>query len=132
VNYFEDREIEPGEEYRYFVEALVLGGKNVLSPEVLVLSANPALMLNQNYPNPFNPATTIKYYVPEHCHVLLEIFNVSGKRVAILIDESQEKGQYSIDWNGQDQSGYPVSSGTYFYRLRAGKETIARKMVLLR
>jgi len=88
--------------------------------------------LHQNHPNPFNPSTTITYYLPENCSVLLEIFDVSGRRLVTLISGSQEKGQYEVDWNGQDQNGNPVSSGTYFYRLKAGKEMISRKMVLLR
>ncbi len=90
------------------------------------------LVLQQNFPNPFNPATTIKYYLPENSTVLLEIFDVTGKRIAGLINETQEKGQYSIDWNGRDVNNNPVSSGTYFYRLTAGKKTISKKMVLLR
>ncbi|MBN2071172.1 MAG: T9SS type A sorting domain-containing protein [Candidatus Krumholzibacteriota bacterium] len=88
--------------------------------------------LFQNYPNPFNPATTIMYYIPENCTVRLEIFDVAGRRIAELINVYKDKGQYSKEWNGKDQNGNPVSSGIYFYRLKAGKETISKKMVLLR
>lgn len=88
--------------------------------------------LYQNHPNPFNPSTTIKYYLSENSYVSLEIFDVSGKRVATLVNESQDKGQYSLEWNGQDQNWDPVSSGIYIYRLKAGKISISKKMVLLR
>ena len=120
-----DRFGRPTSPENYFETSIyVTDVEEVALPEVYSLF--------QNYPNPFNPSTTIKYYLPTNCPVLLEIFDVSGKRIVSLINEFQDKGHYSLDWNGQDQNGNPVSSGTYFYRLKAGKETISRKMVLLR
>jgi hypothetical protein len=88
--------------------------------------------LLQNYPNPFNPVTTISYYLPDAARVTLNIYDVSGHRIACLVDEYQEKGRHYIQWNGEDSSGIPVSSGVYFYRMQADKETITRKMALLR
>ncbi len=129
---FKDSDLEPGMTYWYRVDILYGDERSALFESDPVCIPAISLSLFQNHPNPFNPTTTINYYLPENCPVLLEIFDVSGKRIATLINESQEKGQYSMEWNGQDQNGNAVSSGTYFYRLKAGKETISKKMILLR
>ncbi|MGD1049112.1 MAG: T9SS type A sorting domain-containing protein [Candidatus Krumholzibacteriaceae bacterium] len=88
--------------------------------------------LRQNYPNPFNPATTVTYSVSERCEVTLKIYDISGKRVASLVDRQQEKGSYVVRWNGKDERGSSLASGIYLYRLAAGNRTISKKMVLLR
>ena len=88
--------------------------------------------LYQNVPNPFNPLTTIKYYLPEESRVILEIYDVTGRRISRLVNERQNRGYYTKEWNGLDDKGNAVVSGLYFYRLIAGKETISRKMVLIR
>jgi|GEM_PF-3810420 len=86
--------------------------------------------LSQNYPNPFNPSTTIQYGLPENAFVELEIFNVLGQTVRTLIREDKLAGYHSIVWDGFDNSGKVVSSGTYFYRLRAGEFTQMLRMVV--
>lgn len=86
--------------------------------------------LNQNYPNPFNPSTTITYAVPKASRVALKVYDLSGATVATLVDEFQSAGTQSIVWNGTDESGDFVSSGTYFYRVENSGE--ARKMVFLK
>jgi len=83
--------------------------------------------LEQNYPNPYNPITMIKYSVPERSTVTLKIFNILGKEIELLIDESKEAGNYEVIWNAE---GLP--SGIYFYRLQAGSFVKTKKMVLLR
>ena len=90
------------------------------------------MRLNQNYPNPFNPSTVIRYYLPADAHVILEIFDVSGRRVASLLDRREKKGHHLFEWNGRDRYDKPVSSGLYFYRLRAGKKSISKKMLIIR
>ena len=91
-----------------------------------------SMELHQNYPNPFNPTTTITYSVPEKCDVTLKVYDISGKCVASLVDERQEKSSYAVEWHGKDAIGSTVASGIYFYRLAAGNHTITKKMVLLR
>jgi hypothetical protein len=91
-----------------------------------------ALELLQNSPNPFNPNTVIGYYLPERCQVNLEIFDVKGARVKVLVSGSQGEGDHRVDWNGRHDNGADLPSGVYFYRLRAGKTTLSRKMILLR
>jgi hypothetical protein len=90
------------------------------------------LTLHQNVPNPFNPATSIRYSLPYECRVRLDIYDISGALIARLVDEHQGPGDHIVEWNGAGAGGSPVASGVYFCRLSAGKETIARKMVLLR
>jgi hypothetical protein len=85
-----------------------------------------------NYPNPFNASTVIAYSIGTRSQVILDIFNVLGQRVARLVDGSRSAGQYSTLWSGEDESGRPVPSGVYFYRLQAGPSSAIRKLVLLK
>jgi len=89
--------------------------------------------LDQNVPNPFNPTTTIRYEVKESGLVSLRIYNVAGQLVKTLVDGHRNAGQlYEATWNGLNDSGQPVSSGVYFYKLVARSFTQTRKMVLLK
>jgi hypothetical protein len=88
--------------------------------------------VRQNYPNPFNPATTINYSLPERAEVEVTVFNVLGQRVTTLVRESQSAGEHSVVWNSTDNSGRSVSSGVYFYRVRAGDAIQTWKMMLLK
>jgi Tol biopolymer transport system component len=88
--------------------------------------------LIQNYPNPFNPVTTMSYTIPIKSDVQLEIYNVLGSLVKTLVDEIQDPGRYSLVWDGTDNSGTPVSSGMYFYRLTNGNYSRAQKALLIR
>jgi flagellar hook assembly protein FlgD len=91
------------------------------------------LTLNQNHPNPFNPSTTISYYLPAASEVTLDVYDSSGRLVSRLVDgATQERGTHEVAWRGVDTAGRQASSGVYFYRLVSGKETISKKMVLLR
>ena len=94
-----------------------------------------AFSLAQNCPNPFNPATTISYSIAsgaEATPVTLEVFDSRGRRVRTLVNEVHEPGQYAYFWQGTDRHGRQLGSGVYFYRLRAGKFTATRKMVILK
>jgi hypothetical protein len=83
--------------------------------------------LYQNYPNPFNPTTNIEYDLPTSAHVYLTIYDILGRRVAILVDELQPKGKKWVEFDASR-----LSSGVYFYRLQAGLFTETKKLVLLR
>jgi hypothetical protein len=93
-----------------------------------------AYSLAQNSPNPFNPSTTISYSVPEGNtdHVSLSVYDLRGRLIRTLVDQVREAGNYSVFWDGTDRFGRQVSSGVYFYRIRAGEFTQSRKMVLLK
>jgi hypothetical protein len=92
--------------------------------------------LAQNSPNPFNPSTTIHYDVPvgyeAGVDVLLEIYNVRGQRVITLVDAVKEPGSYRIHWDGRDENGQSLGSGIYLYRIKAGRFTSTKKMVIVR
>ena len=83
--------------------------------------------MSQNFPNPFNSATKIDYSLRKDDHVLLEIYNILGQRVATLLNEKQHAGRHLLQW---DASGF--ASGIYLYRLRSGEFTKTRKMMLLK
>ncbi|MCX6163006.1 MAG: T9SS type A sorting domain-containing protein [Ignavibacteriae bacterium] len=83
--------------------------------------------LLQNYPNPFNPATTINYQLPNTGNVKLTVYDALGHEAGVLVNESQNAGNYNIVWNA---SGFP--SGVYFYRLEAGSFVSNKKMILLK
>jgi len=80
-----------------------------------------------NYPNPFNPVTTISFWLPETGRLKLDVFAVTGAKVATLADGVLSAGEHSVTWNA---SGFP--SGVYFYRLRAGEFTGTGKMLLVK
>jgi immune inhibitor A len=92
--------------------------------------------LGQNYPNPFNPVTTIAYTLRpvegQTPPTVLSIFNTLGQRVTTLVNERQIPGHYEIVWDGTSESGLPVASGVYFYRLNRGDDSRTCKMVLLK
>jgi hypothetical protein len=95
-------------------------------------SAPKSFALKAVFPNPFNPQTTILYSLPVKAFVHLAIFDARGCLVKTLIDGLESAGQGLITWNGENENGTEVASGVYFCRLTAGKETISKKMVLLR
>jgi hypothetical protein len=127
-----DADIEPGESYVYRVDYVIDGETSLLFETDAVQTPALPLTLDQNVPNPFNPTTEISYYLPAAADVLLEVYDVTGKRIATLVRGREEKGPRTVNWHGTDDFGRGVASGIYFYRLSAGKETISKKMVLLR
>jgi hypothetical protein len=83
--------------------------------------------LSGNYPNPFNASTVISYELPTDTHVKLEVYNISGQKVATLLNGNQEAGYKSVSWDASE-----TSSGVYFYKLAAGDFTQVKRMTLLR
>jgi hypothetical protein len=83
--------------------------------------------LKQNYPNPFNPSTRIRFVLPGRDRVTLRVFDILGRELVLLVNETREAGSHSVVWNAAD---YP--SGVYFYELRAGSFTQRKKMLLIR
>lgn len=128
-----DSRVEPGKRYIYKVEYSVGGKNGLLFLSEAIETPAAMLALYQNRPNPFNPSTTISFSLPGECSVLLEVYDVSGRLVARLIDNDRlGVGAHDVEWNGRDASGRAAASGIYVCRLAVGKETISRKMVLLR
>lgn len=134
---FEDKpKGEPdGLEYAYYVTSV--SRNNVESDfqkvEIEVVSAENeeslphSLSLEQNYPNPFNPTTNIHFSLPNNTYVQLDIFDITGQRVATLLDERVNAGTHSVVW---DATGH--SSGLYLYRLQADGYTKTKSMTLMK
>jgi CubicO group peptidase (beta-lactamase class C family) len=89
-------------------------------------SALSSFILHQNYPNPFNPSTTISFQIPELSSISLTVYDVLGNEIAVLVQEERKSGKYEIEFNRSD-----LSSGVYFYQLRADNYLQTKKMILL-
>ncbi|NVN96630.1 MAG: T9SS type A sorting domain-containing protein, partial [Bacteroidetes bacterium] len=83
--------------------------------------------LSQNYPNPFNPNTIIKYQIPDRCIANIKVYDELGRVVAELINEEKAAGGYEVKFDGKN-----LSSGVYYYQLRAGSFIETKKLVLLK
>jgi carboxypeptidase T len=105
------------------------GGSTGIPTEPLASNA-----LAQNYPNPFNPVTTIRYSIKDQGPVGLRIYDTAGRLVRILVDANQapRPGGFTATWDGKNESGDPVSSGVYYYRLSTKDFSQTKKMVLLK
>ncbi len=90
------------------------------------------LRLFQNYPNPFQDRTTIAYDVERPGAVTLVVYDLLGRAVRTLVDETQPVGHYQAAWDGRDAGGQPVASGTYFYRLRVGDRVSSKQAIRVR
>ncbi len=114
--------------YKYVVDTSFVGIKahdgrlNVPKSNVLI----------SNYPNPFNPVTNFRFYLPENAHTQLAIYDVNGRRIAVLIEKRLTKGWHQIQWNAADVQGKTLPSGVYFYRLTAGKNRASGKLLLVK
>jgi len=98
-----------------------------------------AFVLNQNYPNPFNPSTVISYQLPVSGFVSLKVYDVLGNEVVTLVNEYKPAGSYEVEFSGHSDEGQNLpagrqglSSGIYFYQLKANNFIETKKMILLR
>jgi hypothetical protein len=144
---FQDQyEFQPNASYWYWLENVDNGGTTTLYGPVRVDIADdgddelpPNLIDNygiaQNYPNPFNPTTTIAYKLSEKDadNAKIMIYNFKGQIVRTfnnLTTDSSELG--SVNWNGTDESGNSVSSGTYIYKMKTNNGEYTKKMIMLK
>ena len=110
---------------------LQVDGSNALSAYLEGLLPD-EFALQQNYPNPFNPVTTLRYDLPENGLVTIIIYDMLGREVKTLINQSQNAGYRTVIWNATNDYGKPVSAGTYLYQIQAGEYISTKKMVLLK
>ena len=114
--------------FNYRLKQIDFSGAYEYSSEILVNKSVPSdFSLSQNYPNPFNPSTQISFSIPENSNVVLKVYDVSGKEIATLVNETKSSGNYHVVF---DASKY--ASGIYFYKITAGSFTDTRKMILLK
>ncbi len=109
--------------FRAGVDWIMAGIVGVEEKGTLPLAFN----LEQNYPNPFNPSTQIRYSIPKESKVTLEVFDVLGRKVSTLVNETKLSGEYSVVFNASN-----LSSGIYIYRLTADNQIVAKTMMLLK
>ena len=138
---FTDGDVTIGHTYYYAVSAVDANGNmsdptNVITTSIV--SVDDAEMiptaygLSQNYPNPFNPTTSIEFALPEASEISLEIYNLLGQKVRTLVSGYVPAGYVNTSWDGLDQNGKEISSGTYIYRLQTADQTFSKKMVLMK
>jgi len=86
-----------------------------------------SISLSQNFPNPFKDQTSIRYYLAEQSSVSLSVFDITGREVAILINEIQNAGNYQATFNAAR-----LESGVYYYQLQAGDDIVTKKMMIFK
>jgi len=90
----------------------------------------PAFAITGNYPNPFNPSTTIKFGVNVGGPAQLDVYDIAGRKVRTLLDANLGAGEHRLLWDGQDDAGRSLASGTYVAQLRVGDQVTSHKLVL--
>lgn len=88
--------------------------------------------VSQNYPNPFNPSTTINFDIPNPSEVQIKIFDSNGQKIRDLVNDYRETGNYKVTWDGKDNFGKTVVTGSYFYQIQSGNLVQAKKMIFLK
>lgn len=88
--------------------------------------------LDHNYPNPFNPATNIRFQLAKDGKVSITVYNILGNKVRTLVNENKTAGYYTVQWNGMNDAGHILPSGTYIYQINAGSFTATKKMLLMK
>ncbi|MBI2430034.1 MAG: cellulase family glycosylhydrolase [Ignavibacteriales bacterium] len=126
------------DQFEIVAEQSALTGKEVYFDDIRIISLVPAAIIQlsslpqefclfQNYPNPFNPVTIITFSIPHTIMVSLKVYDVTGKEVAVLLNEEKTRGLYSVQCNASS-----FASGVYFYRLQAGTYVETKKLVVMK
>lgn len=118
--------------FKMFFDMGALGGAQFAGTRQITNSAPTVFGLSQCYPNPCQQLTAINYQLAKPGQVSLKVYNTLGQAVKTLVNENQQPGYYSINWDGKDESTRQVAAGIYFYRLQAGSFSSTKKAVVLR
>lgn len=131
---FTDNSIPANVKYLYRLKQIDFNGTYNYSDEkeVLINSASESFSVEQNVPNPCNPSTNIKFNLPKEGKVVVKIYNILGKEISTLLDETRTAGSHTVTWNGIDAFGREVSSGIYLYNISFDGQSITKKMLLVR
>ena len=136
-----DEIVDVGTQYYYRVRAVDYAGNigdnsDAVTATALSVEGSGVIptryALRQNYPNPFNPTTQINYDLPENTFVSIIIYDVMGRKIKSLLNDNQDAGYRSLQWNATNDLGQPVSAGMYIYTIQAGEFRSTKKMVLLK
>ncbi len=130
---FLDSTVPAGERCFYRLQALSRDGDTQTLPALQTLLPLPAsLTLSPNYPNPFNGETRMTLALPQRGQVVAEVTDLLGRCVRRLYQGESREGYLDLRWDGRDEMGKNTASGVYYCRVVAGKETVSRKLVLVR
>ncbi|MBI9070062.1 MAG: T9SS type A sorting domain-containing protein [Melioribacteraceae bacterium] len=124
---FVDKYPTGGIKFAYRLKQVDIDGGYEYSDEVEVDFTPKELVVQQNFPNPFNPTTSIRFSLPKASKVSLEVFNILGESVAVLVDDVKEAGYHQVRFNASR-----LASGYYIYRLVSNGEVFVKKMLLLK
>ena len=91
-----------------------------------------SFILLPNYPNPFNPSTIIQYDIPKVGIVEISIYDISGKLIKTILNQSQAAGLHKVHWDGRNEAGEKVASGIFVYTVKFDKICLSKKMILLK
>jgi len=100
--------------------------------EAVTVETPTGFSLDDNYPNPFNPTTTISFNVPEYSDVSVAVYNLMGEKIRTLVADNRAAGNYKVNWDGTDSHGNAVSTGMYFYELKAGDFKQVKRMTFMK
>jgi len=124
---YSDEQLPVGK-YSYRLKQVdFLGTYEYSNPINVDINSLDEFVLDQNYPNPFNPSTMISFNLPQNAFVTLKVYDVLGNEVVTLVNEEKPAGSYEIDFNAAK-----LSSGIYFYTLRAGSYKQTKKLILMK
>ncbi len=118
----------PGEDVGDFTLVVNRTGGAVPVPEAEIT----AFALHPAYPNPFNPRTTLAYDLPAPSHVRLVVLDLTGRTVAVLLDDERPAGRHTVAWDGRNSRGQRVAAGVYLGHIEAGGETATTRLVAVK
>lgn len=127
-----DRTVRPGTRYEYQLIAREADDGMAVSQRVSAVVPRAAPALSPNTPNPFATVTTMAFTLPERTDVELAVYDVTGRRVAMVFAGEKDAGDHEVEWSGRSDDGQLVGSGVYFLRMQAGKHALTRKMLVMR
>ena len=136
---YTDTAVQPGTSYEYRLQPVGRAGPALTAEPVVIRidyesgpSGKLAAMRYPNAPNPFASSTRMRFELSEPVHVTLTIYGLPGRKIRVLVDETQGPGRFARTWNGMDGDGRAVPGGVYLYRMTAGGIEHRGKMLLLR
>ena len=129
-----DQDVKAGNIYYYKLADVDFNGNTAFhGPISVTVEAVPSkYSLAQSYPNPFNPETAINFSIKQAGKVSLKIYNLQGQLIRSLVDADKLAGSYSVIWNGTNDQGVRVSSGTYLYTLKVNGFEATKKLVFMK
>jgi hypothetical protein len=109
-----------------------IGFPTAITEGIYVGNKPDSYKLQQNYPNPFNPRTNISFSLPDNATVILEIYNSLGQKIRTLTEAKMSAGTYEVAWDGANENGHSMSTGVYYYQIKAGSFYQVKRMMLIR